>query len=69
LVVKAELVRERLAALRSTLERLRSLRARDLGGDPNLEWAGAASEVSAPVLDKPPSDLFDSPSVLAVSVR
>jgi uncharacterized protein YutE (UPF0331/DUF86 family) len=38
LVVKIELLRERLAALRATIERLRTLRAQDQG-DPISEWA------------------------------
>jgi uncharacterized protein YutE (UPF0331/DUF86 family) len=39
LVVKAEVVRERLGALRATIERLRALRARGSVNDPTFEWA------------------------------
>jgi uncharacterized protein YutE (UPF0331/DUF86 family) len=38
LVVKTDLLRERLAALRATIERLRVLRGRD-ATDPAAEWA------------------------------
>jgi uncharacterized protein YutE (UPF0331/DUF86 family) len=39
LVARSEVVKERLAALRATIERLRTLRQQARSGDPIAEWA------------------------------